>query len=135
MNTRRSLGIGLAVSSIFAITAAMQYAGRNAGHLGVALAQSTPESATIKSPWSIPLGEYLKSTSPTFSPDNAYFTVAGNPKGTVSLWRVLGKYIQIGDKTEPKPMLLWSQRVNGVTDAVVAPGGKAVIAFASQDPT
>ena len=110
----------------------MQYAGRNAGHLGVALAQSAPDSPTIKSTWSIILGGYQ---SASFSPDNDYFSLVGNPAGTVSLWRREGKYVIIGDKNESRPSLLWSLKLPGTTNAVVAPNGKAVIAFAGKDPT
>ena len=141
MNTRRSIEIGLAVSSIFVITAATQYAGRNA-RLGEALAQTTRESATIKSTWSIGLGSYLQDDphrglriSAAFSPDNDYFSVAGTPPSTVSLWRREGKYVIVDDKSQSRPTLMWTVKVNGATDAVVAPNGKAVIAFAAMDPT
>jgi WD40 repeat protein len=119
VNTRRSLVIALAVAAMFGITAVMQYAGHNTGRLGVALAQSAPDSGTIKSTWSVPVSGFR---SASFSPDNAFFAVVGDPTGSISLWRRNGK-------------MIWRLPVSDATNAVVAPNGSAVIAFAAMDPT
>lgn len=139
MNTRRWLGIALAVGCISGVTVAMQYAGRSVGRLGVALAQSTPDYAAIKSPWSISLDGFR---STAFSPDDAYFSVVCistepsrsrdvAPESIVSLWRRDGKL----DKSQPHPEMIWNLASPGATNAVVGPSGKSMIVFASKDPT
>lgn len=137
VNTRRSLLIGVAVAFIFSITAVTQFAGHSSGHLGVALAQSPPDSPAIKSPWSITVAGFRTAA---FSPDDAYFTVIGDPAGTISLWRRDGKATirttssgeTVADYT---PTQMWRLPLADASNAVVGPKGTVVIAFAAMDPT
>src|SRR6185437_14587783 len=123
---------------IFTITAMMQYAGRNSSRLGVALAQSSPVDAdAIKSPWSIAVSGFR---SAAFSPDDGYFTLIGDPVGTLSLWRRDGKAViktSANGETVAQytPSLMYRLPLVDATDAVVGPAGKTILAFAAMDPT
>jgi hypothetical protein len=111
----------VAVMCLAVISLGLEHTGRSGSQPGAAMAQTPTAPAIIRSDWSLPLQGFHAAS---FSPDDAFFTVVGDPKGWVSLRRV-----------DKQGALVWSKQITEATDAVVGPGGDTVVAYAMMDPT